>query len=154
MEQFVIVPLTARHLPQVAAIERACFSQPWPEYALAAEIGNPAGRFLVAERDGRVLGYAGMTFVAGEGYVNNVAVAEDARRSGVGAALMRELIAFSREIDLDFLSLEVRASNVPARQLYGKLGFAIAGVRHGFYSFPREDGIIMTKYFDRENGYG
>lgn len=135
------------HVEALAELERLCFSQPWSREALAEEIGNPVGCFLVAVEEGRVLGYAGMHCSWGECYVDNVAVFPEFRRQGVGAALVRALEAEARKRGGEFLSLEVRPSNWKAVKLYTKLGFAEAGRRKGFYDGPREDGLIMTKRF-------
>lgn len=144
--------MRARHILAAAALERLCFSDPWAPAAFAEELANPAAHFLAAEHDGTLAGYAGMTWVLDEGYVDNVAVAAASRRRGVGCALLRALDAFAREKGLAFLSLEVRVSNAPAIALYTSEGFVSQGVRPGFYSRPEEDAYIMTKFYDGAQG--
>lgn len=147
-----IVPLQARHIPAAAVLERLCFSDPWTPAAFAEELANPAAHFLAAEHDGALAGYAGMTWVLDEGYVDNIAVAAASRRRGVGRALLHALDAFAREKGLAFLSLEVRVSNAPAIALYASEGFVSQGVRPGFYSRPTEDASIMTKFYGGARG--
>ena len=103
--------------------------------------------FLVAEDDeGNVIGYAGLNTVLDEGYINNIAVEEAARKHGVASALLDVFVRFAA-VNLAFLTLEVRKSNAPAIGLYEKFGFQQVGIRKGFYSHPREDAIIMTREF-------
>jgi len=75
----------------------------------------------------------------GEHEILNLAVDPAARRRGVATALAKELLALARGDTF----LEVRASNVAARNLYEKLGFHQAGVRQAYYHSPPEDGIVM-----------
>ena len=142
-----LTTMTAEHIPQIAALERACFSRPWSEDMLREELWNDAAVILVAEgEDGTVLGYAGLQTVMDEGYINNVAVDSRFRRQGVADELVAALVRFGRA-KLAFLTLEVRASNAPAIALYEKYGFQRAGLRPKYYDKPREDAVIMTREF-------
>ena len=82
-----IVRMAACHIPQIAALERLCFSEPWSEKSLSEEIENPAAYFIAAVENGAVLGYAGMHTVLGESYVDNIAVLPAHRGRGIGRAL-------------------------------------------------------------------
>ena len=143
-----IVPMTSEHLDQVADIERLCFSDPWSRRMLSEHLENECAATLVAQgADGTVLGYAGLLVVLDEGYIDNIAVEEAARRHGVGDALLDVFCRFG-QAHLSFLTLEVRASNAPAIALYRKHGFQEAGRRKNYYQQPREDAIIMTREFE------
>lgn len=142
--------MAPRHLPAVADLERRCFSLPWSLEGFAEELENPNAYYVVVEEEGRLLGYAGMRFVLDEFYVDNIAVAPECRRQGVGRALMGELIRRARGGGASFLSLEARLSNLPAQGLYRGLGFAPAGLRKNFYEQPREDGLIMTLFLKEQ----
>ena len=145
---YTIVPMDRGHIGQIAALERQCFSAPWSEEMLAEELYNPQASFLVAQRaDGEVLGYAGLHVVLDEGYIANVAVRPDCRQQGIASALLDVFLRFSRANALAFLTLEVRASNDPAIQLYMKHGFAQVGRRKNYYTKPDEDAILMTLDF-------
>ena len=149
---YEIVPMNRSHVDQVAALERACFSMPWSETQLADALYDDNACFLVAEDDeGNVIGYAGLSTVLDEGYINNIAVEEAARKHGVASALLDTFCRFG-ELNLAFLTLEVRKSNAAAIGLYEKYGFEQVGVRPGFYQRPREDAVIMTRYFQQEEG--
>jgi ribosomal-protein-alanine N-acetyltransferase len=149
---FEIVPMSAGHIAALAAIERECFTSPWSERSLGEELGNPLAVFRVAQADGEVVGYAGMTAVAGEGYIANIAVRAQYRHRGCARALLGSLCAYARENRLKLLTLEVRRSNAPAISLYSGAGFKTVGARPGFYQKPAEDALIMTKYFDTPGG--
>ena len=148
MMEYIIVPMDRGHIPQIAALERECFSTPWSENMLSDALFDPKASFIVAEDgEGGVLGYAGLQVVLDEGYIDNIAVEEAARRHGVGDALLDVFCRFG-QAHLSFLTLEVRASNAPAIALYRKHGFQEAGRRKNYYQQPREDAIIMTREFE------
>ncbi len=142
-----IIPMTAAHIPALAAIEAACFAAPWSPAALAEELDNPHAVFLVAAEGDRVLGYVGMHHLLDEGFIANVAVAPEARRQGVARSLLAALAAYGQEKALYRLTLEVRVSNAAAIALYEGAGYVADGVRPGFYSRPTEDAVIYSKYF-------
>ncbi len=131
---------------QIAQLEKLCFSEPWSERQLLETMEDPKGVLYVAvqDDDGQVLGYAGLHDIVGEGYVDNIAVFPQFRGQGIGEALTRALIEYMRCAALEFLTLEVRASNLPAISLYEKLGFRQEGRRKNFYRHPTEDARIMT----------
>ena len=142
---FRIVPMTAAHLPQVAALERLCFpADPWSEGLFRDTLECPDTALLVAEEeDGAVLGYAVLSAVLGEGNLDNIAVTPRCRRRGVADALLSALTDIGRA-KLSVLFLEVRASNYPAITLYEKHGFVPVGRRKNYYEIPREDALLMT----------
>ena len=142
---FRIVPMTAVHLPQVAALEKVCFpADPWSETLFRDALESPHTGFLLAEgEDGAVLGYAVLSAVLDEGNLDNIAVDPRCRRQGVADALLSALTEFGRT-SLSVLYLEVRASNLPAIALYEKHGFVPVGRRKNYYEMPREDALLMT----------
>ena len=145
-----IVPMSADHIDEIAALERACFSRPWSRDMLKEELDNACSAFLVAEDEGKVVGYAGLQVVLDEGYIANVAVDPDYRRQGIATKLVQVYIDFARANKLAFLTLEVRPSNTAAIILYGRLGFRSVGRRRNYYEHPKEDCLIMTLFFDEE----
>ena len=146
-----IVPMTAEHLDEVAALERVCFSDPWSRNLLLEALKNDLSAYLVALDDaGRVAGYAGLTVILDEGSIDNIAVRPDCRRQGVAAQLLQVFLDFALGNGLAFLTLEVRASNYAAIALYGSRGFRAVGRRKNYYEHPVEDALIMTRTFDDE----
>ncbi len=143
--KYEILPMQARHVPQIAALERLCFSDPWTAAAGGGERENPLSLWLVAEQNGAVLGYVGSQMVPPEADMMNIAVAPEARRQGIAEAMIGELICCLSANGVTSLSLEVRASNAAARSLYEKLGFRQAGLRPNYYFHPKEDACILRK---------
>ncbi len=152
MEDLRLVPMAARHLDDLAALERICFAEPWTRAGLAAELSSKTAVFLVAELSGETAGYAGMHCVCGECYVDNVAVFPRFRRQGVGRALTRGLIERAGKQNAEFFTLEVRPSNTAAVALYESLGLRPAGRRKNFYRNPQEDALILTLFFHPPGG--
>lgn len=140
-----ILPMTQCHVPQVAALEKICFSDPWSENSVAGELSNPLSCWLVCVENDTVLGYVGAQTVLGETDMMNLAVIPQARRRGIAESLILNLVEELKKQDSYCLSLEVRASNAPARALYEKLGFAQVGRRPNYYRNPKEDALILRK---------
>ncbi len=81
----------------------------------------------------------------GEAHITNIAVLPHYRGQGYGEAVCRTLIQEAALVDIDKVTLEVRASNTTAQNLYLKLGFYSAGRRPGYYTDTNEDAVIMWK---------
>ena len=144
-----ILPMKSEYIGALAELERLCFSRPWSEKALSEELTNPAAAFFTALEGTEILGYAGMHCAGGECYLDNLAVFPQHRRRGAAKAL---LCALEEEAKLrrgEFLSLEVRCSNQSAIALYRSMGFQEVGRRKNFYSDPREDALIFTKFLNK-----
>ena len=129
----------------VAQLEKECFAEAWSENALAESLAEANYVFFVAvvskpscmadEKDTEeIAGYVGAYLAADELSITNVAV-------------MKALDAFAQEKNLYGITLEVRVSNNAAIALYEKNGYEKSGIRKGFYSKPKEDALIMWKYF-------
>lgn len=146
--EYRIIDTTETQLEQIEAIERQCFSCPWTLEQLRSQLSDDRHVFLVAVAEsGTVLGYVGMMFVLDEGYISNVAVAPDFRRQGVADALISALMTRAEELGLAFVTLEVRAGNEPAKALYAIHGFVPVGRRKNYYDLPKEDAILMTRFW-------
>ena len=143
-----IVPMHPDHLDSLADLESLAFSTPWSYDALAEELQNPLAVFLVAEDvDAEsAVGYLGMHHILDEGFIANLAVHPAYRRQGIDRSLLREAQEYAEAHDLARLTLEVRASNVPAIALYEGMGFTRDGIRPGFYDSPKEDAAIYSYY--------
>lgn len=140
--------LKEAHIPQIAAMERACFTDPWSESALRDELLSPLARYFVCTQGEEVLGYIGTRMVLDECQVANVAVSPSCRRQGVASFLMEAMLDFCRREGMNLVTLEVRLSNSAAQALYEKFGFQKTGIRPGYYQSPPEDAVLMS--FDME----
>ena len=143
-----VVPMTAAHLPALAAIEAACFSQPWSAEGLAAELQNPTAVFLVAVEgdspDGAPIGYLGAHQVVDECDIARIAVHPEWRGRGTGFWLLSAARQYAQTHGGVRLTLEVRRGNAVARALYERFGFTVDGVRPRFYESPREDAVLYS----------
>lgn len=140
-----IVPMNEHHVPQIAQLERECFADPWSQQSIASELHNPLSLWLVAQEGQTLLGYVGSQTCLEETDMMNIAVSPASRRQGVARALIEALVSALRERGSKQLTLEVRASNGPARQLYESLGFFQVGLRKNYYRNPKEDALILRK---------
>lgn len=138
---------TKENIADILRIEQICFSTPWTEQGIAESIDNSNTYLYIATVDDSVAGYMGVQIFSGEGYVTNVATLPEYRRQGVAKALISEVLKH----DMEFLTLEVRESNITAINLYNSLGFEVVGKRPRFYREPTEDAVLMTK-FGENNG--
>ena len=130
----------------IANIENNSFSTPWSEKAIRESM-DAGTIFYVACLNDKIVGYMGLSKIVGEGYVTNIAVLPKYRRLGIGEKIL-EYVINNTKTELEFISLEVRVSNIAALSLYEKFGFERVGLRKRFYTNPQEDAIIMTKYFN------
>ena len=144
----MIIPMNKDHVPQVAALEKQCFCDPWSEDSIASELDNPLSLWLVAEQDGAVCGYVGSQTVLDETDMMNIAVRPDCRRQGIAAVLIVELVARLKERGSHILRLEVRQSNAPAIALYNSMGFTQLGIRRNYYRNPKENALILGKEWE------
>ncbi|MGB6383614.1 MAG: ribosomal protein S18-alanine N-acetyltransferase [Terriglobales bacterium] len=135
-------------IPAILAIERSAPSAAhWTFEQYTELLGS--GVVLVAEDAGQISGFIGATSIAGEWEIENVVVAAQFLRHGIANELLRELIRRAQSESAAALLLEVRESNLPARQLYKKHRFRELGRRPLYYKDPPEDAILYTLRFDR-----
>lgn len=145
-EALVVRAATAGDLAQVAAIERTAFSDPWAPIAFERLLHDPRVFFLVAvSPDDRVLGYVVAWFVLDEGEIGNLAVADAARRRGVGRSLLDAALEGARARGVATVYLEVRDSNAAARALYATRGFEVVARRPRYYRRPVEDALVLRR---------
>ena len=140
-----ITTMTEDHVPQIAEIEKLCFSDPWSENSVASELHNPLSLWLVALDGDQVAGYIGSQSVLDGADMMNVAVHPDYRRQGIAGNLVKSLFTALGEKGIKHLMLEVRQSNAPAIALYEGLGFQQVGMRPNYYRNPKENALIMGK---------
>ena len=130
-------------------MEKLCFgAAAWSERSVASELNNDLALWFVAEENGAVVGYVGSQTVFPETDMMNVAVLPERRREGIAEVLIESLITELKRMGSSCLTLEVRASNVPAISLYSKMGFHQAGRRPNYYRNPKEDALILRKEWE------
>jgi ribosomal-protein-alanine N-acetyltransferase len=137
--------MTWRDIPSLAALEPELFADDaWSEQTWWAELaGRPRRAYVVAERLGTVVGYAGVHRGGEVADVMTVAVAPTAQGQGLGKTLLDWLVAQARRGGAEHLMLEVRADNPAAQRLYARAGFVMLTVRRRYYQPGNVDALIM-----------
>ena len=142
-----IIKLTNINLDSIFNIEKKCFSHPISIKNLNENLNNDKYYFIGCEIDEKITAYCGVFIVSNEAYINNIAVLQEYRNKGIATKILEEIINIANEKNCEFITLEVRESNISAINLYKKLGFEQLGMRKKYYREPVETAIIMTKYF-------
>ena len=148
MTAWSIEPVTSPdQIDAVLAIEQASFTNPWTRVMYLAELENTGVSFCFTAKDaaGRVVGFCSFWRVLDELHINNLAVLPDVRRGGVATALLTYVLDYCAGLGARRATLEVRRSNEAARLLYERFGFTVAGVRHGYYTKPVEDALVLWR---------
>lgn len=147
----VVVALGAEHVDEVLAIDGGASRDPWSRTAWTDELTRADRRYLGVEVVGNredaprsLAAFAGWADLAGEAHVMNVAVVPQARRRGLGVAVLRALLDDVAAAGIDAVTLEVRGSNTAGRALYRRVGFEEAGIRPGYYA-DGEDAVILWR---------
>ena len=132
------------HVPPVLALEQELFAEePWSAAAFWNELAETDSRHYVVALDGEdVLGYAGLAVFGDEAHVLTIGVTGSAQGRGIGADLLRDLLAAAgpRRVLLD-----VRVDNAVAQRLYGRHGFVPVGRRRGYYQPSGTDALVMAR---------
>ena len=143
-EELVIRRAKLGDVPAMARIERKSFDSPWSADEIAKDVtAGDSVYAAVAECGGETAGYADMRIVAGEAQIYNIAVTPGSRRRGIGEALLEHMIEAGKERGCSLVTLEVRAGNEAAMELYKKLGFHEVGRRASYYAEGGEDAVLM-----------
>ncbi|MEV7126619.1 ribosomal protein S18-alanine N-acetyltransferase [Streptomyces sp. NPDC093260] len=133
----------------VLELERDLFPEDaWSRGMFWSELAHSRGpeatrRYVVAEQDGRIVGYAGLVASGDQGDVQTIAVARELWGSGLGALLLTELLRAATAFECAEVMLECRVDNVRAQRLYERFGFAPVGVRRGYYQPGNVDALVM-----------
>ncbi|MGA7919683.1 MAG: ribosomal protein S18-alanine N-acetyltransferase [Candidatus Acidiferrales bacterium] len=152
----MIRTLAGRDVDAILAIQNACpeIAQ-WTswDYHRAAS-GEMAG--WVAEKNARIVGFLVARRLVSDLEILNLAVTEDARRQGIGAALLNQALAWARIFQATHAILEVRESNLAALRFYESHKFKVVGRRARYYTAPIEDALLLTaalEFRDRSFSY-
>ncbi len=155
--------MTIATLDGVMAIERVAYEFPWSRGnfidALAAGYLVQGLQTTAGELVAYMIAMAGVD----EWHLLNITVAPDHQGRGHALRLLHELTRHARATGADCVWLEVRPSNVRAREVYARHGYVQVGVRRGYYpgaDGQREDALVLRLAVDRpergdmEDGHG
>ncbi len=145
-----ITLLRPRDIPLVMPIERATFSDPWPEKGYRRHLQAPTSYYLAlwhcteGQRD--LIGYGGGMIYPPEAHLANIAIEKNWRGDGLGSLLLLSfLLGVSRRGATQVVYLDVRQANLTAQDVYSRWHFTPIGVRHRYYR-DGEDAIVMARY--------
>ena len=138
-------PLSLKNLPDVLAIERVSFPEPWSEGLFLREMRHQNSHFVVFRLNLEVIGYGGFWLVRDEAHITNIAVHPLCRRRGYGTMILEHLLDAAVSRQATTATLEVRETNLVALNLYKKFGFRSVALQRGYYSDTGEDAIVMFK---------
>ena len=137
----IIRPMLRSDVPIVATLEREIYPQPWSARVFFDELSHANRSYVVAADAEDVVGYGGFMVVESDAHITTLAVAERVRRRRLGTRVLLALVERAVARGARHLTLEVRATNTDAQQLYERFGFAPVGKRKGYYA--GEDAIVM-----------
>ena len=163
---YIVRRMREEDIPQVVEIEKIAFSRPWTKSIFKAALLLPYAAYYVAVEESsgkdagdktgdntedntgdnipdKVVGMCGVKKIFEEGDISNVAVHPAHRGRGISRKMLEILMSEARADGVQAFTLEVRAGNEVAVNLYESLGFRTEGVRPRFYDDPVEDGLIM-----------
>lgn len=117
----------------------------WSKDSFLGELTNDYAHYFVAvnNENNNIIGYYGLWHILEEVHILNISVSPDYRRRSVGEALLVHAINYCLENEVKYITLEVRVSNIPAKNLYEKYGLKSLGIRKGYYQDNNEDADIM-----------
>lgn len=130
----MILLASQNHLREILNIERKSFSNPWTENHFKYDLNNKISVNWIYQNDNHVIGYLFGWQVIDEYHLNNIAVATSFRGNRIAIQLMQNMLTYLRDLKVKSVFLEVSESNLPARNLYKKIGFKPQGKRKDYYT--------------------
>ncbi|SHK67671.1 ribosomal-protein-alanine N-acetyltransferase [Clostridium cavendishii DSM 21758] len=142
---FKISKINHEDLDDLMEVNNLSFNIPWSKESFEAEINNKLAHYFVAHVDDKAIGFGGMWLIIDEGHITNIAVHPDYRGSSIGDSILKTMLDYCISKNITAITLEVRASNTIAQNLYTKHGFVTEGIRKKYYEDNSEDAILMWR---------
>ena len=143
MSNLEIREFNINDIEELYEVELTSFTDPWSKESFKDELNNEIAHYLVGSINNKVVAYIGAWFILDEAHITNVAVKSDFRRQKIAKQLITAFIVLAKKHQITSITLEVRASNIPAQSLYQQFGFEKQGLRKRYYADNNEDAIIM-----------
>ncbi len=152
MAEITLAAMTTDDIDEVLSMEKLLFSDAWSRDSFVSEVTDDNIHWpRVARSNGVLIGYLVVWFIVNEAHIANVAIKPDWRRQGLATRFINEAIAEGRRRGTRRIDLEVRQSNIAARELYGSLGFRPTGTRKRYYADNHEDALLMCLLLESES---
>jgi ribosomal-protein-alanine N-acetyltransferase len=150
-----IAAFDERHIDGIVAIENTCFKQPWQRISFFSEIysRDSLGKVVLYPSQETIIAYAILRLNFNDLHLLRVAVAPSWRRKGIAVWLLKECFKTAIHMGANIVYLELRQSNISAKNLYLKLGFQIIARRPKYYMDTGENALVMMKFLEGNNEY-
>lgn len=144
--QIIIETMDENSIDDILKISNLSFPVSWSRTSFYKELKNPLAHYIVAKNDNKVIGFMGVWIIVDEGHITNIAVDPSYRGKGVGNLLLKGMLDYCKSKNVIAMTLEVRASNIVAQNLYKKYGFIEEGLRKNYYEDSGEDALLMWNH--------
>jgi ribosomal-protein-alanine N-acetyltransferase len=131
--------------PGVFRVDQDCFKHNWTVESYEEDVRNMLSSYVVAEKDGEIIGFGGFWLIIDEAHITNIGVMEEHRYCGIGQQILDEMLAVASHKGCLGMTLEVREDNRSAIKFYEKNGFVKEGVRKNYYG-NGVNGFIMWRH--------
>lgn len=135
--------MALEHIPVVSALEKICFGPQWTPTHFARELENPRCHYFVMLKGIQPVAYIGYWQILEEAHIITLAVQPEYRKLYLAQALLCHMLEDCLERGVQWVTLEVKATNIPAQKLYEKFGFTVKGRRKNYYQAEKQDALIM-----------
>jgi [ribosomal protein S18]-alanine N-acetyltransferase len=150
--EITVKPISVDEIEAILILDRFCFGGLWSIDSYRRELTNDNSHFLgisvdqslEPELDG-LIGFGCFWAILDEAHITLLGIHPQYQRQGLGKLLLSALLDKARTIEMARATLEVRASNQGAIDLYEKYGFQTVGRRKKYYQDNDEDGVIMWR---------
>ena len=138
-----IRPMLHSDIEAVSKIEKQSFTTHWNTQAYVTELSNSNALYVVATLNDRVVGYGGLWVILDEAHITTIAVESGLRGNKIGERLLAEMLRGAQKRGASRSTLEVRATNEPAKHLYKKYGYEWVAIRKAYYADNNENADIL-----------
>ena len=143
MDNIVIKEMTLAHLNSIKNILESNFDNFWNYNIFKSELENKNSKYIIAEINNEIIGFAGISIVLDTADITNIVVKKDFRGKGISSLLLESIINIARTNNCNIINLEVSFNNSIAINLYKKFDFKQVGCRKNYYN--EKDGLLFSK---------
>ncbi|MGF1542130.1 MAG: GNAT family N-acetyltransferase [Pleurocapsa sp.] len=161
MKILVTAPIISEQISEIMALDQLCFGGLWSQTGYLREIESPNSSLLALSvqeslaikfdqrskrqgtGDSQIIGIGCLWSIVEEAHITLLGIHPNYQRQGLGGLLLCLLFQDALHRGLKWATLEVKADNQPAINLYQKFGFQIIGKRKGYYQPEGKDALIL-----------
>ena len=143
--------MVRRDFDKVLAIEEECFEFPWTEQEFRQCLQQPNCLGMVAEHEGRIVGFVIYETPKNRIFVTNIAVDPKFQRHGIARQMIQKLVTKMICQQRHKIGIEIRETNLSALLCFRALGFRAATILKNFYENQSEDAYVLQYRFGKEH---